>query len=232
MGGLQAAMTSLCIDTSGRMLTMALWGEGGMLAARSEEAARRHSDLMAKFMGSLLEERGLSVSEIGVIAVVNGPGSFTGLRVGVSFAKGLAMGLGAKLVALNTLEALALSSEAGEGMVSPMLDAKKKQVYAALYRVSGNRIDEVKEPVAIDPDLWLSGLPRGTVVLGSGAAAYRDLFETEKGRLVFQENPEEPTPRGLVCLAQAKLDKGEFIGWEEMDAFYIRQADAVARRGR
>jgi tRNA threonylcarbamoyladenosine biosynthesis protein TsaB len=225
-------MTGLCIDTSGKMLTMALWDESGVLGARSEEAARRHSDLMAEFMNSLLGQRGLSVTDIGAIAVTNGPGSFTGLRVGVSFAKGLAMGLGAKLVALNTLEVLALSSELAEGMVSPMLDAKKKQVYAALYQMSGGGVTQIKEPEAVDPERWLSGLPKGTIVLGSGAAAYGNLIEAEEGRLVFQEKPEEPTPQGLVGLAKLKAAREDFTGWEELDALYIRQADAVARRGR
>ncbi len=225
-------MTGLCIDTSGKMLTMALWDEGGVLAARSEEAARRHSDLMAEFMGALLEQKGLSVSEISVIAVTNGPGSFTGLRVGVSFAKGLAMGLGAKLIALNTLEALALSSQAGVGKISPMLDAKKKQVYAALYQMENSQAIQIKEPEAVDPESWLSGLPMGTLVLGSGAVAYCKMIETVKGRLIFQEEPEEPTSQGLVSLAQEKMARADFTGWEELDAFYVRQADAVARRGR
>lgn len=222
-------MTGLCIDTSGKMLTMALWNEGGVLAARFEEAARRHSDLMAEFMSSLLGQKSLSVKDIGTIAVTNGPGSFTGLRVGVSFAKGLAMGLGAKLVALNTLEALALSSEVAEGMVSPMLDAKKKQVYTALYQMSQGRLIQIKKPAAVEPGHWLSGLPKGTIVLGSGAVAYRNLIEAEKGRLMIREKPEEPTPQGLVRLAKIKAAQKDFAGWEELDAFYIRQADAVAR---
>lgn len=209
---------------------MALWDGTGVLAERSEEAARRHSDLMAEFMGSLLAQRGLSVSDIVAIAVANGPGSFTGLRVGVSFAKGLAMGLGAKLVALNTLEALALSSGADEGLVSPMLDAKRKQVYSALYQVSIGKLIRVKKPVAVDPERWLSSLPQGTMVLGSGAVCYRNLIEAEKGSLVFREKPEEPTPRGLASLANVKVAQADFIGCLELDAFYIRQADAVARR--
>jgi len=225
-------MTGLCIDTSGKMLTMALWEEGQVLAAHSEPALQRHSDLMTRVMLSLLEGRGLSVKDIGAIAVTNGPGSFTGLRVGIAYAKGLAMGLGAKLIALNTLEAMAWSLEVKVGKASPMLDAKRKQVYAALYDMRDGVPAAMSEPVAADPAEWLVGLPDGTAVFGSGLAEYRALAEGHAGRLHLQERPEEPTPEGLVRMTLAHLRGRGFIGVEELDAFYIRKADAELKAGK
>jgi tRNA threonylcarbamoyladenosine biosynthesis protein TsaB len=227
-------MTGLCIDTSGKMLTISLWDDGGIIAARSEEASCRHSDLMVEFMNSLLGPRGLSVTDIRAIAVTNGPGSFTGLRVGVAFAKGLAMGLGAKLLALNTLEALALSSSVGDvGLISPMLDAKKQQVYTALYDVSVFPARVILEPRAVEPGGWIANLPSGTAVLGSGAAAYRHLFmDAGRGGLRLLTEPEEPTAAGMIKLARRLMAEGKYIDAEKLDACYLRPADAKPKSGR
>ncbi len=209
---------------------MALWDEAGVLAARSEEAAGRHSDLMVQSLVSLLEPLGLRASDIGAIAVAHGPGSFTGLRVGLSFAKGLAMGLGVKIIPLNTLRAMARSSQATQGILSPLLDAKKNQVYTALYRLSEGDIEVLKGPTAVDPTDWLSHLPLGTIVFGSGAVVYRRLIEAEGERLSFRQDPQEPTPQGLIDLAREEMARGNLIGWEEIDAYYIRPADALPPR--
>lgn len=223
-------MTGLSIDTSGQRLTLALWDDDRLIASHSEPAQQRHSDLMTTVLDSLLEQAHLGVRDIGVVAVCNGPGSFTGLRVGISFAKGLAMGLGLRVIALNTLEALAFSASEVSGLLSPMLDAKRKQVYTALYNKTGDEVAVVKGPLAIEPKEWLSSLPRGTVVFGSGAVFYHNLIAELSGRLVFRPYPEEPMPQGLAALSLRKHARGGLIEAEGLDAFYIRQADAVARR--
>lgn len=219
-------MIGLCLDTSGKMMTMALWEGAEVLASHSEPALQRHSDLMAQVMDSLLRGRGLAVKDIGIVAVANGPGSFTGLRVGISYAKGLALGLGCRIIGMNTLEALALSSGIDRGLASPMLDAKRKQVYAALYALSGPALRTEAEPVAVEPGPWLEKLPEGTAVLGSGAAEYRSLMAAHQPRLRVLAGPEEPTPEGLVRLALARLEGQASADVDELDAFYLRKADA------
>lgn len=225
-------MTGICIDTSGRTLTMALWDERGIMASYSRPALQRHSELMAPELGGLLTRAGLSAGDLGVVAVVNGPGSFTGLRVGVSFAKGLAMGNRARLLPLSTLDAMACSITLESGTASPMLDARRKQVYAALYEMSPEGFRMVSGPAAIEPGVWLGNLPQGTAVFGSGLGAYRALAESLGGRITLLDGPPEPTAEGLVRLARMRFESGAFADIDELDACYVRKTDFETGGGR
>jgi len=222
-------MVGLCIDTSGPSLTLALWHQGHLLAAQTEAAEKRHSDMITEVLGTLLNKTGLKTNDIEVIAVVNGPGSFSGLRVGLAFAKGMSLGLGCRLLALNALEALAFSAGAGAGLLSPVIDAKKSQIYAALYELSPDDFRTLKEPMAVAPADWMQSLPEGARLLGSGVDICRALLSPRNPSQYVLEGLQAPTPVGLLRLAERKYRAGPFTSPEELEALYLRPADAVLK---
>ena len=127
-------MIGLIIDTSGTWLNMVICQEGKVIGSISQKVGNQQAERLPSELENVLAEAKLQLLDIKWLAVTVGPGSFTGLRVGISFAQGLAMGGGLRLLPLNTLDAMACLPEGFSGKISPMLDAKKSQVYAALYQ--------------------------------------------------------------------------------------------------
>jgi tRNA threonylcarbamoyladenosine biosynthesis protein TsaB len=223
-------MTGLIIDTSGPWLNMALCREGKVLATVVQEAGNRQAERLPSELDNLLVSARLKLSEINWLAVTVGPGSFTGLRVGISFAQGLAMGGELDLIPLNTLDAMASMPEGFLGQMSPMLDAKKGQVYTARYRAEGGPTQIMTEYRVTDPETWLSGLPPKTKVFGSGAAAYREMILQAYPELQLDDSfGNGPEIGGLVKLTLESLKKEKFVRPGDLDAFYIRPSDAEAR---
>ena len=223
-------MTGLIIDTSGPWLNMVICQKGNVLASVSEDVGNQQAERLPFELGNMFTKARVKLSEIYWIAVTVGPGSFTGLRVGISFAQGLAMGSGIRLLPLNTLDVMACLPEGFSGDLSPMLDAKKGQVYTALYQSKNGESQIISSYQVVEPRVWLSQLPPKTKVFGSGAYAYREMIAQSYPELQadvsFVNGPEI---RGLVKLAVKKLRQEKFIPAEELDAFYIRPSDAVVK---
>lgn len=163
-------MRVLSVDTCLAASSVAVIEDGRTLAARSEPMTRGHQERIAPLAKEIAGEAGIAFSALDRIAVTVGPGSFTGLRVGLSFAKGLAQALGIPCVGVNSLEALAASVEA-KGFVAAVLDAKMGQVYLQVF--DGGKA--LMAPDALDigsatarlAELW-SGGPATLVGTGAG----------------------------------------------------------------
>jgi tRNA threonylcarbamoyladenosine biosynthesis protein TsaB len=225
-------MNILAIDTSSGWLTVVCGDQDGIKGRFSQNIGNQHAERLAGTVESLLAGSGMKLSDIGLVGVASGPGSFTGLRVGISFAKGMAMALGIRTAGLNTLDALAhAASGIPTARISPMIDARKGQVYAALYDVNQGVPAVASEYSATAPAEWLQCLPQGTVLLGSGVETYRGLINDEfKELVVLEENIVTISPEILYELTKQSSDTGRSLDPEELDAFYIRQADAVCKR--
>ncbi|MBI4726998.1 tRNA (adenosine(37)-N6)-threonylcarbamoyltransferase complex dimerization subunit type 1 TsaB [candidate division TA06 bacterium] len=223
-------MTGLIIDTSGPWLNLAVCRAGKVLASVLQQAGNRQAEILPEELGKILSAAKLNLSDINWLAVTAGPGSFTGLRVGISFAQGLAMGSSIKLLSLNTLDVMASLPEGFTGNISPMLDAKKGQVYTALYRSEKGVSQIISSYQVVEPRTWLSQLPPQTKIFGSGALAYRELISGSYPQLQIDEAcPNGPEISGLVKLAIKKRQEENFVPAEELDAFYIRPSDAVVK---
>ncbi|MBI5805270.1 tRNA (adenosine(37)-N6)-threonylcarbamoyltransferase complex dimerization subunit type 1 TsaB [candidate division TA06 bacterium] len=224
-------MTGLIIDTSGPWLNMAVCREDDILASISQDAGSQQAERLSFELGNILAKAKVKLSETDWLAVTVGPGSFTGLRVGISFAQGLAMGSGIRLLPLNTLDAMACLPEGFSGELSPLLDAKKGQVYTALYRSENGASEPVSAYQVIEPQAWLSQLSPRTKVFGSGAYAYREMISLSYPELMLDEAyVNGPEISGLVRLALKEMNQNKFVPAEELDAFYIRPSDAVVKR--
>ena len=133
-------MNILALDTADGVLSVALSTEAGFWYLEAD-AGSRHSELMMEAVDALCRLAGLCPKDINLAACMKGPGSFTGLRIGFSAAKGLCVALGIPLVAVPTLDCLSFSLSAWPGMVIPVLDAKKGCFFTALYR-GGKRLTD------------------------------------------------------------------------------------------
>jgi len=223
-------MTGLIIDASGPWLNMVICREDNILASVSQEVGNQQAERLPSELENILAEAKLQLLNIKWLAVTVGPGSFTGLRVGISFAQGLAMGSGIKLLPLNTLDAMSCLPECFSGEISPMLDAKKGQIYTALYHCENGVRQTISPYQVLEPGVWLSRLAPKTKIFGSGAYAYREMISQSYPELMIDEAYiNGPEVSGLVKLAAKNLRQGNFIPAEELDAFYIRPSDAVVK---
>jgi len=199
-------MRMLTIETSTPAESVAVVEGDRVLAERRWTAGRGHAERLIGAVASVLQEAGTALDELDAIAVSIGPGRFTGLRVGLATAKGLAATSGVGVRPVRTLRALALSSGVEAGLVCPVIDARRGEVYAALFR--GGAPEAVMDEVALEPSALAdrvrdrsSGEP--VTFVGTGVTAYAD----ELGELLGStarlacDRPAAPTPRALAELA-------------------------------
>ncbi|WP_152046667.1 tRNA (adenosine(37)-N6)-threonylcarbamoyltransferase complex dimerization subunit type 1 TsaB [Aureimonas psammosilenae] len=208
----------LAIDTAGSRCQVAVADESGaVLAKREPDLGRGHAEHLAGLVRDALSEAGASFADLSRIAVTVGPGSFTGLRVGVAAARGFALALGVPAVGVSTLEALA-EPHRGRGPVLCLLDAKRGEAYAACYAADG---EALLAPSAIPLEALgeaVSALPRPAAIAGSGAFLL-------DGLTAFAEIPRF-APDGHVEIASvARLGLGKSV-IEPPRPLYLRGADA------
>ncbi|MDD5167867.1 MAG: tRNA (adenosine(37)-N6)-threonylcarbamoyltransferase complex dimerization subunit type 1 TsaB [Syntrophales bacterium] len=183
-------MKILAIDTSGKSAGLAILDDENVLAEMLLNMEIHHSESLLPAIDHLCRETHIDIRQIDLFACTTGPGSFTGLRIGLSTVKGLALATGKPVTGISTLSALALNASCSPLAICPMLDARKNQIYTALYRQE--RSGELKVLV---PDR-LSGLneflqlvTEPTLFLGDGAARYRsEIEEACSDRCLFTEN--------------------------------------------
>ena len=173
----------LLIETSTALCSTALAENGAIISYRESSAPKAHASLTAVFIDEMLKEKGISIADCDAICVSMGPGSYTGLRVGVSTAKGLCFGSGKPLMAVGTLDTLVAQAVA-EGLVPegcryiiPMIDARRMEVYSAVFTPDCQQITET-QPVIVDENSFASQLEEGPVLfIGDGAGKCADVIK-------------------------------------------------------
>ena len=155
-------MLNLAFDTATVHGRFALADESGLLVHRPVNVSGSYADALLPVIEEMLADTGRDKSALTAVGVTTGPGSFTGVRIGVATAKGLAWALGCELVAVTSLEAMAaaLQAEAAPGtdLFVPVLDARRGEVFAGLYRRAGAWVEPVLDPGAATPDRWWAQL--------------------------------------------------------------------------
>ncbi|MBR0174124.1 MAG: tRNA (adenosine(37)-N6)-threonylcarbamoyltransferase complex dimerization subunit type 1 TsaB [Bacteroidales bacterium] len=228
------------IETSTALCSTALAENGRIISTRKSSEPRAHASLTAVFVKEMLDEAGWKVSNLDAVCVSKGPGSYTGLRVGVSTAKGLCFGGGVPLIAVDTLEILAHQAiEVGlpEGCkaILPMVDARRMEVYTAVFSPAGERLGDIA-PVVLDAnsfaDLFASG---PVVVIGDAAEKFKNCHsepipchseptpchsERSEGISFIQTCPEASA---MLVPAMAKFAKKEFEDVAYFEPFYLKQ---------
>lgn len=159
-------MRLLAIDSTAAVATAALFQDGVLIAEREADAEKKHAETLLPLIDDLLEENGVTIEQIDLFAVDIGPGSFTGVRIGVSLVNALAFATGRKIVPVDALYALSLSVGEVKGPVAAMIDARNGNAYAALYQYGKTII----EPCAVEIETWKAELQQNTVFVGDTQA--------------------------------------------------------------
>lgn len=219
----------LCIETGTDVCSVGL-AENGQLVALRESCGRDHARNVAVYVDELLRERDVDADEIDAIAVGKGPGSYTGLRIGVSFAKGLCYGLRKPLIAIGSLDALVevAREDAEAGIVDvedferatlcPMVDARRMEVYTQLFNGRGEAQSEVEAKI-IDEQSFAEEIAAAEefVIFGNGATKCAGTLSA-KAKLIEIV----PSARGLARLAQEALDAGRTEDIAYFEPFYLK----------
>ncbi len=220
-------MIVLAIETATPICSVALLDESRLIAERTLDSGTTHAERLALMIESVLKDGDISAGDLNGIAISIGPGSFTGLRIGLSVAKGLCFGCGCPLVAVSTLDALAWRVPFSSYHVCPTLDARKKEVYACLYEVSNVSLRRLWEPIVVSPDNMLKRIERPTVFLGNGAKVYRDEIVSALGKDAHFAPKELFTPSaGAVArLGLEKLEAEEVTDLYSVQPVYLRKSE-------
>ncbi|MBI5140643.1 MAG: tRNA (adenosine(37)-N6)-threonylcarbamoyltransferase complex dimerization subunit type 1 TsaB [Nitrospirae bacterium] len=174
-------MTVLAIETSTRLGAVALINGNELIAEARFCLQTGHSARLMSSIDMILGNSGLSMRDVHAIAVSIGPGSFTGLRVGLGTAKGLSFSSGIPIWPVSTLEALAFPFAHSSMPVCPVVEARKNEVYAALYQPVNGEFRTILDECAMTPDELAASLNGPVLLMGDGAAKYRSIFESSIG---------------------------------------------------
>ena len=216
----------LLIETSASALSVALAMDGVVAAESVCLEPRQQASLTAPLVKEVLDKAGVGVKDCDAIAVSAGPGSYTGLRVGVSTAKGLAFGAGKPLIAVGTLDILVAGVAPGWECIVPMLDARRMEVYTAVYNAAGQRLTPIEAKV-ITADSFAAELSRGPVLfVGDGALKCKTVLTHPNAR--FQEA--QPMARNMAALARKAYEEGKFEDLAYYEPFYLKDFVATVSK--
>jgi len=222
-------MKLLALDTSTEYLSLALWQDGELLV-REMLAGQEHSSLILPMLKALLDEAGVSLRELDGIAFGQGPGSFTGLRIGCGVAQGLAVGLGLKVVGVCTLEALA--EQAGKDNVIACLDARMCEVYHAVYQRTDSGWQALHAPGLYRPEQVPAVAGEGWHGLGSGWDSYETVLRTAYSDQMASVSLQAfPLARHIAELAAAEFNE-KAVAAEHIAPLYIRNKVALTMQER
>ncbi|HET8577455.1 MAG TPA: tRNA (adenosine(37)-N6)-threonylcarbamoyltransferase complex dimerization subunit type 1 TsaB [Methylomirabilota bacterium] len=192
--------------------------------------ALTHSERLMAVVDRLLQDCGWEVKELDGLAVSVGPGSFTGLRVGVATAQGLALALDIPVAPVPTLDAMAATLPFAEWPVCPLLDARKGEVYLSLYRWTGEGMKREWDYLALSPEAAVERLAVPVIVLGDGVPACRP-FLARLGPGVRIASPAHslPSPAVVGELGRMILESGRGVPGEALAPLYLRPSEAELR---
>ena len=218
----------LCIETGTDICSVGIARDGELVSLRESAEGRDHAKHVGVFVNELLSETGIAPEKLDAVAVGMGPGSYTGLRIGVSFAKGLCYGLQIPLVAIGSLDALAQvaieDNEAGildvkewdEALLCPMVDARRMEVYTRLYSATGEPLSDVRAEIVGENSFAEVREKRQLVIFGNGAAKCREVLSDATYINVA------PSARGLARLAEQRLQEGKTEDIAYFEPFYLK----------
>lgn len=202
--------------------------EDGIVAHYSLNIEVTYSERLMSTIDRVVRDAGLDLAAIDGFAVSIGPGSFTGLRVGLSTVKGLAFATGKPVAAVPTLRALAWNLPFSAYPVCPMMDARKNQVYAALYRYDGPALVQMMEETAISLEDLAGRIPGQTVFTGEASSLYREDIRKAFGKGAFFAplSSCSPSAASVAELGLAMIKSGGLTDPDSLTPMYIRRPEA------
>ena len=212
----------LHIDTTTKKCSVALAQDGDLMIQKellSEEFS--HSEQLHPFIEEVLKESGLKSSSLSAIAISKGPGSYTGLRIGVAAAKGLCFALDLPLIALNTLEIMVQPYEVSPySFIIPMLDARRMEVYTAIFDETKKWIQETTAEVLTENTFTSIVNEQSCLIIGDGAIKFKTLYP--KINASYSSEIHYPVAKDMITLAWKKFNAKEFEDLAYFEPFYLK----------
>jgi len=215
----------LAIDTATRYASVALYGDDGVLAEHTWRSRNRHSVELAPAIAALLAQQNLTPEDLTGLAVTSGPGSFTGLRIGLSVAKGLALGLGISIVSIPTLDVLAYAAGDLERPVIAVLEAGRGRLCVATYLYDRGRPAAQREPEIVRADAWAPPAASRAVVTGElSPTVVRRLLSLPGAELLTVLSPAASLRRAayLAEMARDRIEQGIRDDLDSLSPSYAR----------
>lgn len=219
-------MKILAYDTSSDVLSIAYFDGKKKTAEFESQSFARHSSVLAPSLERLLKDNHVSLRDIEVLAVGLGPGSFTGLRVGIATAKIFGYICPMKLVGVSSLEAIAWEGAGFGGEIAVILDAKKDKLYSGVFRIKDQALKIIQKPRLIKIETLIKGLKIPRLFLGDGAVIYYEKIMSakycqihEKARVVY------PKAANILRQAMTKIQKKEFMDPFSIEPLYLHPRD-------
>jgi len=219
--------TILHIESSTLTCSVAISRNGNTLALQeSHDQSHAHSEKLVVYIDEVIKQAELKPADLDAVCVSKGPGSYTGLRIGVSAAKGLCYGLGIPLLSVGSLESMAYLAKTNFGndladisFLCPMIDARRMEVYMQLFDLSLNQLQAVSAEI-IDEQSFASELEKGRVVFfGDGAAKCKEIIQHTNA--VFLDGF-KTSASGMIPLAEAKLANQQFEDVAYFEPYYLK----------
>jgi len=219
----------LSIETTTSVCSVALAKQGQLLGYRELDSKNSNAEILKGYIQEILADNKFALGDLKAIAVSEGPGSYTGLRIGVSTAKGLCYSLDIPLIAISTLQSLAIHTrenidplllEKENLLFCPMIDARRMEAYTALYNLKNEEVRKVEAEV-IDETTYLNQLERSSYVFsGDGSGKYKTLYQDHPNAHFFPEII--LSARGMITIAEQKYQRKEFADLAYFEPFYLK----------
>ncbi|MDP1852990.1 MAG: tRNA (adenosine(37)-N6)-threonylcarbamoyltransferase complex dimerization subunit type 1 TsaB [Candidatus Omnitrophota bacterium] len=222
-------MKILGIDTSTRMLSLALTDKDKVIFSYKKEAGRKHCVVLLKVLNDLLDKYRIKKEDIGLFAVGLGPGSFTGLRISLSILKGLVLSLEKKAIGISSLDVIAGNINQ-DGYLSVVLDARRGNVYTASYEYKSDKLKRITPYLLINFNDWLKGIKKKTFVLGDGISVYNRELLKEENIICLPEKFWYPDAKNLCALAREKFKKHGPDNVERLLPLYLYPKECQIKR--
>jgi len=234
-------MLILAIDTSTDYLNLAVMKEDKVIARFHRRSPMRHSTILIPTIDKVLKRARLGIEDIDCFAISIGPGSFTGLRIGVTTVKGLAYALKKRIVAVPTLDVIANNIKNFKGVICPVLDARKNKVYACLYRSDGRNIKKISKYLLLPASELLERLGKYNEVafLGDGAGLIEKSIQKKRSferscssrsqDQTLQSKVWHPRAEMVARLALEEIRKKNFVKPEDLEPLYLYSKECDIR---
>ena len=211
----------LCIETATTNCSVALGKKGKLLALKEDYSnSYSHAERLHIFIEEILKENELQAKDLSAIAVSKGPGSYTGLRIGVSAAKGLCFALDIPLISIPTLKAFALQvKQEKDGFIIPLLDARRMEVYSAGFTSENRKVFETRAEI-LTPDSFSEYLENAAVTfIGNGVEKFRNICAHPNATFIADKLP---SAAEMVILAEEKFQKKKFEDVAYFEPYYLK----------
>src|SRR5690606_12935798 len=221
-------MTLLHIETSTKNCSIAISRNGELLCVCEEyDENYGHSEKLHQFVNWALEGAGISLNELDAVCVSKGPGSYTGLRIGVSAAKGFCFGLNVPLLSLNSLEILAQTQiNRAFDLIIPMIDARRMEVYTAVFDTSGQMISEIEAKI-LDESSFQELADKKIVFVGDGVEKSKSILNLPTAESIDNSHP---SAKNMIELAEKKFEEKLFEDVAYFEPFYLKEFMAGVKK--